>query len=239
MLEGGVGFKGLEKVGKGGLVVFFVALKRAGQLVNVGLDGGHQVDGGRGGAGGGEGGLGLGEVAQRVVDARLDQVDLHEQLLVVELLDLTNEPAHEREGGVKLGLLQQPALDGAREGVARYESHGVGERTGPGRRGARAQGGLAGLKALAEEGALLLTAPRDAFPAQAQLKVRRSLHLGHLVQKVPHCAAARTEGQATTPAAGPRPRTDLGRPGLGNRAKEGLAGVQQARKLLAAPAAGG
>ena len=60
----------------------------AGCSLHTDLHEGRDVDGIGGGTAGREGSLGLGQIAQRVVGAALQQVHLHQQQLVVQLLHL-------------------------------------------------------------------------------------------------------------------------------------------------------
>ena len=66
--------------------------------VELGLEGRGAVDRVGGGAGRGEGGLGLGEVDEGVVDARLEQVHLGEDHLVVEFFQLAEQRVDQVQG---------------------------------------------------------------------------------------------------------------------------------------------
>ena len=67
-------------------------MQDAGLEVERALDLGRDVDAVGGGPGGGEGGPGLGQVREGVVGLALQQLDLHQQVLVVELLELSEQP---------------------------------------------------------------------------------------------------------------------------------------------------
>jgi len=68
----------------------------AGHVVDLALQQRRDVDGVARRARGGQRGLGLGQVAQRVVHAGLHQVRLHQHLLVVQLLQLAQQPVDQR-----------------------------------------------------------------------------------------------------------------------------------------------
>lgn len=67
----------------------------------------RDVDGVPRGSCGGKGRLGLGRVSQGVVHPSLDEVRLHEELLVVHALQLTEELVQQRHGVLVLALLEQ------------------------------------------------------------------------------------------------------------------------------------
>lgn len=86
----------------------------AGLHVESGLDLGGDVDGVGGGAGGGEGGAGLAEAAEVEEGLGLLQLDLHDEVLVLHLLQLLDEAGGEA-GGLRVALdvvvqPHQPAL---------------------------------------------------------------------------------------------------------------------------------
>lgn len=85
-----------------GIVVLLLSVQNSRHLIDVALKRRAYVDGVGAGSGGGEGGLGLGEISEAVVDLGFGQVAFDEEGLVVELLELHQEPGDELKG---LGVL--------------------------------------------------------------------------------------------------------------------------------------
>ncbi len=100
------GFEGLVEVGVGGLVVLVLGVEDAGDEVDLGDDAGLAVDVVGVGAGGGEGSLGLRVVPHLVVDLALEEVEFHQQQLVVGLPHLDQDGLDDLAALVRLPHLQ-------------------------------------------------------------------------------------------------------------------------------------
>mmetsp|Transcript_9828 Transcript_9828/g.38260 ORF Transcript_9828/g.38260 Transcript_9828/m.38260 type:complete len:464 (+) Transcript_9828:72-1463(+) len=111
LLQRPMALEGLVKVREGRLVVLVLRRQSAGLDVDVGLRLRGHVDGVGGGTGGGQGCARLGDVVQLVVDPGLEHVDLHQQGLVVELLDLAKQRLGEREGVVEAAAPQHQGCE--------------------------------------------------------------------------------------------------------------------------------
>ena len=90
--------KGLQKVGVGGVVIALLAVEGTRHRIDGRLKRRGDVDGVGAGSGGREGRLGLGHPAEAVVDLGLDEVGFHQELLVIELLELNEQVVDEGEG---------------------------------------------------------------------------------------------------------------------------------------------
>ena len=110
-----VGLVGLQEVAVGRVVVLLLAVEAPRHLVELGLEPGPDVDGVAVRPRRRQGRLRLGHVAQRAVDLRLDEVRLDEHLLVVELLQLPQQPRDEAQRVVVARALEvdlhEPRLD--------------------------------------------------------------------------------------------------------------------------------
>mmetsp|Transcript_116863 Transcript_116863/g.363179 ORF Transcript_116863/g.363179 Transcript_116863/m.363179 type:complete len:279 (+) Transcript_116863:537-1373(+) len=109
------GLKGFVEVGVGGPEVLLSSADDPGEDVNLRLEQGRTMDGIRVRLGCGQFSLGLGDVLQRVVRAAGNQVDLHQEQLVVELLDFREKLRQQLQGVLIPHLLQvqpsEPRLD--------------------------------------------------------------------------------------------------------------------------------
>ena len=90
--------EGLEEVGEGCLEVLLLAgVQDPGLKVELALDLGRDVDAVSSGPGRGERRPGLGQVREGVVCLTLQQLDLHQQVFIIELLQLSEQPRPVRQ----------------------------------------------------------------------------------------------------------------------------------------------
>ena len=126
---GGVALEGLDEVGVGGVEVLVLGVEHAGLHVEACLEERGGVDGGGGGACGCEGGAGFGLVAEGVVDAGFEELDLDEDEFVVEAFELLEEGVDEGEG-VVVGVFGH--VEGDEAGFEGLAEEGAAFGDGPG-----------------------------------------------------------------------------------------------------------
>jgi len=89
------------------LVIPFLAVQHPRHLVQFSLHRRNDINGVTGRTGSGQGGLGLGQIAEGVVDSCLDEVRLDEQLLVIKFLEFTQELIDQGEGVRVLSAVEE------------------------------------------------------------------------------------------------------------------------------------